>query len=175
MTVSPQKALDQSEQSKLGHKPSTQLTRSAPWWRFHHKRVQYIEELWRHRSRDGSRPIRMSPCGAPGDSMTAKECDFWSFMLIYASSCDVIGHVTSLDPWEWTPRGAPWWWNCYRPIRCLPKSAHLSDNRGLYGGAPGGNKRTTNQNAPFQISTNQKLTQICTFLLIQMPPYTTTI
>ena len=36
-----------------------------------------------------------------------------------------------------------------------PKSAHLSDNRGLYGGAPSGNKRTTNQNAPFQISTNQ--------------------
>ena len=31
----------------------------------------------RHRSRAGSRPIRMSPCGAPGDSMTAKECDFW--------------------------------------------------------------------------------------------------
>ena len=28
----------------------------------------------RHRSRDGSRPIRMSPCGAPGDSMTAKQC-----------------------------------------------------------------------------------------------------
>ena len=24
-------ALDQSDQSKLGHKPSTQLTRSAPW------------------------------------------------------------------------------------------------------------------------------------------------
>ena len=30
VTVSPQKALDQSEQSKLGHKPSTQLTGSAP-------------------------------------------------------------------------------------------------------------------------------------------------
>ena len=40
-----------------------------------------------------------------------------------------------------------------------PKSAYLSDNRGLYSGAPGGNKRTTNQNAPFQISTNQNLTQ----------------
>ena len=40
-----------------------------------------------------------------------------------------------------------------------PKSPHLSDNRGLYGGAPSGKKRTTNQNAPFQISTNQKLTQ----------------
>ena len=25
-------------------------------------------------SRDGSRPIRMSPCGAPIDSMTAKQC-----------------------------------------------------------------------------------------------------
>ena len=35
-------ALDQSEQSKLGHKPATQLTRSAPWWQFHHKRVQYM-------------------------------------------------------------------------------------------------------------------------------------
>ena len=41
-----------------------------------------------------------------------------------------------------------------------PKSCHLSDNRGLYSGAPGGNKRTTNQNAPFQISTNQNEPQI---------------
>ena len=40
-----------------------------------------------------------------------------------------------------------------------PTYAHLSDNRGLYIGAPGGNKRMTNQNAPFQMSTNQKLTQ----------------
>ena len=32
---------------------------------------------------------------------------------------------------------------------------HLSDNRGLYGGATGGKKRTTIQNAPFKISTNQ--------------------
>ena len=40
-----------------------------------------------------------------------------------------------------------------------PKSAHLSDNRGLNCVAPSGNKRTTNQNAPFQISTNQKLTR----------------
>ena len=53
-------ALDQSEQSKLGHKPSIQLTGSAPWRQFHHKRVQY-----------------MLIYGAPGDSMTAKECDFW--------------------------------------------------------------------------------------------------
>ena len=36
-----------------------------------------------------------------------------------------------------------------------PKCCHLSDNRGLYDGAPSGKKRTTNQNAPFQISTNQ--------------------
>ena len=40
-----------------------------------------------------------------------------------------------------------------------PKSPHLSDNRVLYGGAPSGNKSTTNQNAPFHISTNQKLTK----------------
>ena len=48
-----------------------------------------------------------------------------------------------------------------------PKYAHLSDNRGLYGGAPSGNKRTTNQNAPFQISTNQNEPQICTFWRIK--------
>ena len=35
---------------------------------------------------------------------------------------------------------------------CAP---HLSDNRVLYGGDPSGNKRTTSQNASFQISTNQ--------------------
>ena len=39
------------------------------------------------------------------------------------------------------------------------KFYHLNDNRGLYGGASSGKKRTTNQNALFQISTNQKLTQ----------------
>ena len=54
-----------------------------------------------------------------------------------------------------------------------PKFTHLSDNRGLYGGAPSGNKRTTNQNAPFQISTNQNEPQICSFLRIEMPPHTT--
>ena len=32
---------------------------------------------------------------------------------------------------------------------------HLSDNRGFHVAPSGGNKRTTNQNAPFQISTNQ--------------------
>ena len=36
-----------------------------------------------------------------------------------------------------------------------PKSVHLNDNRGFHVAPPGGNKRTTNQNAPFQISTNQ--------------------
>ena len=40
----------------------------------------------------------------------------------------------------------------------------LSDNRGYTVAPPSGNKRTTNQNAPFQISTNQNepqnLTQI---------------
>ena len=46
---------------------------------------------------------------------------------------------------------------------------------GLYGGAPSGNKRTTNQNAPFQISTNQNELQICPFWRIQMPPHTTNI
>ena len=53
------------------------------------------------------------------------------------------------------------------------KYCHLSDNRGLYGGAPSGNKRTTNQNAPFQISNNQNELQILPFLRIEMPPYTT--
>ena len=53
------------------------------------------------------------------------------------------------------------------------KSAHLSDNRGLYGGAPSGNKRTTNQNAPFQISTNQNELQICLFLSLQKDIHTT--
>ena len=46
-----------------------------------------------------------------------------------------------------------------------PKSCHLSDNRGLYGGASSGNKRTINQNAPFQISTNQNEPQILPFFL----------
>ena len=44
-----------------------------------------------------------------------------------------------------------------------PKSADLSDNRGLYSGAPGGNKRTT----------NQKLTQNLYILLIQNFTHTT--
>ena len=91
-------------------------------------------------------------------------------------SCDVIGHVMVLDNEirrHNYPRGAPWWWNCSRPIRMSSKSARLSDNRGLYGGASSGNKRTTNHNAPFQISTNHNELQICLFLRIEKHLHTT--
>ena len=50
---------------------------------------------------------------------------------------------------------------------------HLSDNRGLYGGAPSGKKRTTNQNAPFQISTNQNEANCPSNLRIQKLLHTT--
>ena len=73
-------------------------------------------------------------------------------------NCDDVGHVTALDQSERTP-----------------KSAHLNDNRGLPRGAPGGEKLSTNQNAPFQISIIRMSPKICTFLLIQMPPHTTTV
>ena len=80
-------------------------------------------------------------------------------MLIYANSCDVIGHVTALDQSELVHVAPPGGGTALDQSYAYPKSCHLSDNRGLYGGAPSGKKRTTNQNAPFQISTNQKLTQ----------------
>ena len=69
-------------------------------------------------------------------------------MLINANSCDVIGHVLSTN-------------------QKVPQILPLSDNRGLYGGASSGNKRTTNQNAPFQISTNQNEPQNLTFWRIE--------
>ena len=71
------------------------------------------------------------------------------------TSCDVIGHVTALDQSEpsiqltLAPPGGE---TALDQSECAP---HLSDNRGLYGGAPAGKKRTNNQKAPFQISTNQ--------------------
>ena len=87
-------------------------------------------------------------------------------------SCDVIGHVTVLDQSDPSTKLPPW-----RPLvvkllstnQMLTQILPLSDNRGLYGGAPSGNKRTTNQNAPFQMSTNQKLTQ--NFLGFQKDTY----
>ena len=92
-------------------------------------------------------------------------------------SCDVIGHVTALDQSYPSTQLPPW-----RPLvvkllstnqKVPPKFTHLSDNRGLYDGAPSGNKRTTNQNAPFQISTNQNEPQISSFLRIQNCTHTT--
>ena len=55
----------------------------------------------------------------------------------------------------------------------VPQILQLSDNRGLYGGTSSGNKRTTNQNAPFQISTNQNEPQILPFLSLQNCIHTT--
>ena len=92
-------------------------------------------------------------------------------------SCDVIGHVMVLDQSDPSTPLSPWHplvvKKYSRPIRKCPKSPHLSDNRGLYGGAPSCNKRTTNQNAPFQISTNQNEPQISSFWRIQNCTHTT--
>ena len=55
----------------------------------------------------------------------------------------------------------------------MPQILPLSDNRGLYGGASSGNKRTINQNAPFQISTNQNEPQNLPFLGLQKHQHTT--
>ena len=69
-------------------------------------------------------------------------------------SCDVIGHVTALDQSDPSIQLPP----------CRPPSGETALDQsestknlliwaiigGLYSGAPGGNKRTTNQNAPFQ-------------------------
>ena len=93
-------------------------------------------------------------------------------------SCDVIGHVMVLDQSDTSTQLSPW-----RPLvvkllstnHKVPQMLSLSDNRGLYGGASSGNKRTTNQNAPFQISTNQNEPQNLPFLRIEMPPYTTSV
>ena len=76
-------------------------------------------------------------------------------MLIYANSCDVIEHVTSLDQSEYAPVAPPGGETALDQSESAQTFPHLSAKRGLYGGAPSGNKRTTNQNAPFQISTNQ--------------------
>ena len=55
----------------------------------------------------------------------------------------------------------------------VPRILPLSDNWGLYGGASSGNKRTTNQNAPFQISTNQNEPQNLPCLRLQKHQHTT--
>ena len=72
-------------------------------------------------------------------------------------SCDVIGHVMALDQSEPSKLGHV---TALDQSEAYPKSAPA---RGRYGvipvAPPGGNKRTTNQNAPFKISTNQKVTQ----------------
>ena len=91
--------------------------------------------------------------------------------------CDVIGHVTALDQSEPSTQltlpqnsvsGAIIGDDTWRPLVVKLISANqmltenlniLSDNRGFSRGAPGDNKRTTNQYAAFQISTNQKFTQ----------------
>ena len=106
-------------------------------------------------------------------------------MQIYANlckfmqmSCDVIGHVMVLDPSDPSTQLPPW-----RPLvvkmlstnQKVPKILPLSNNRGLYGGASSGNKRTTNQNAPFQISTNQNEPQNLPFLSLQNCTHTTKI
>ena len=97
----------------------------------------YANELWRHKSLDGSRPIR------------------------------------SIDTITFDLSKVMWWWNCSRPIRSLPKCYHWA----IIGDYTDYTdyKCTTNQNAPFQISTNQKLTQNLPFLRIENCTHTTTI
>ena len=62
-------------------------------------------------------------------------------------SCDVIGHVTALDQSELAPVAPPGGETALDQSESAP---HLSDNMGFHVAPPGGNKRTTNQNAPFQ-------------------------
>ena len=90
-------------------------------------------------------------------------------MLIYVNSCDVIGHVTALDqsdPSTQLTRSAPGGETALDQSESAP---HLSVNRGFHGG----NKRTTNQNAPFQITTNQNEANCSTNLSLQKLLHTT--
>ena len=97
---------------------------------------------------------------------------------IMQTSCDVIGHVMVLDQSDPSSQLPPW-----RPLvvkllstnQKVPQILSLSDNRGLYGGASSGNMRTTNQNAPFQISTNQNEPQNLQFLSLQKDIHTTAV
>ena len=89
--------------------------------------------------------------------------------------CDVIGHVTAFDqsdPSIQLTCSAPGGETALDQSERAPKSPHLSDNRGLYRGAPSGNKRTTNQKATFQISTNQNEPQ--NLLIFDVPKDTHT-
>ena len=78
-----------------------------------------------------------------------------TYAIFLQISCDVIGHVTALDQSDSSThltRSAPGGETALDQSESAPKSPHLRNNRGLYRGSPSGNKRTTNQNAPFDQS-----------------------
>ena len=86
-------ALDQSEQSKPGHKPSTQLTRSAPL-----VTVSPQNNVSGAIIGDGTlRPL--VTVSLQNGVIYANLCKFMQM------SCDVIGHVTALDQSEQSKLG----------------------------------------------------------------------